>query len=63
MYPRPRKRLEERIEMTQMHFDYKHYYPRLLKQPIVKLTPTEQKKQSKTTMRSFVATRKQKRGW
>lgn len=49
--------------MTQMHFDYKHYYPRLLKQPIVKLTPTEQKKQSKTTMRSFVATRKQKRGW
>ena len=45
MYPRPRKRLEERIEMTQMHFDYKHYYPRLLKQPIVKLTPTEHNKQ------------------
>lgn len=48
--------------MTQMHFDYKHYYPQLLKQPIVKLSPTEQKKQSKTTMRTFVATRKQKRG-
>lgn len=39
-----------------------HFYPRLLEQPIVKSTPTEQKKQSKTTMRSFVATRKQKRG-
>ena len=39
-----------------------HYYPRLLEQPIVKLTSTEQKKQSKTTMRTFVATRKQKRG-
>lgn len=35
--------------MTQMHFDYKHYYPQLLEQPIVKLSPTEQKKQSKTT--------------
>ena len=39
-----------------------HFYPRVLEQPIVKLTPTQQKKQSKTTMRSFVATRKQKRG-
>lgn len=39
-----------------------HFYPRLLEQPIVKLTPTEQKKQSKTTMRTFVATRRQKRG-
>ena len=48
--------------MNQMYFDYKHYYPRLLTQPMVKLSPTEQKKQSKTTMRSFVATRKQKRG-
>lgn len=42
--------------MTQMHFDYKHYYPRLLTQPMVKLSPTEQKKQSKTTMRSRNAT-------
>lgn len=48
--------------MTQMHFDYKHYYPRLFQQPIVKLSPTEQKKQSKTLMRTFAATRRQKRG-
>ena len=38
--------------MNQMYFDYKHYYPRLLTQPMVKLSPTEQKKQSKTTMRT-----------
>ena len=39
-----------------------HYYPRLLTQPTVKLSPTEQKKHNKTIMRTFVATRKQKRG-
>ena len=39
-----------------------HFYPRLLEQPSVKLTPTEQKKQIKTMMRTFVTTRRQKRG-
>lgn len=48
--------------MNQMYFDYKHYYPRLLTQPMVKLSSTEQKKHSKTATRTFVATRKQKRG-
>lgn len=47
---------------VKVHYDYKYYYPRLdipRKEPVV---PIEQKKHSKTTMRSFVATRKQKRG-
>lgn len=48
--------------MNTTQIPWQYYYPQLLKQPIVKLSPTEQKKQSKTTMRTFVATRKQKRG-
>lgn len=50
------------MDNVKIHYDYKHYYPQLdnpHKEPVV---PIEQKKQSKTTMRSFVATRKQKRG-
>lgn len=39
-----------------------HFYPQLFQQPMVKSTPTEQKKQNKSTMRAFIATRKQKRG-
>ena len=47
---------------VKIHYNYVHYYPRLdipHKEPVV---PIEQKKHSKTTMRAFVATRKQKRG-
>lgn len=47
---------------VKIHYDYKHYHPQLdipHKEPVV---PIEQKKHSKTTMRAFVATRKQKRG-
>lgn len=50
------------MDNVKIHYDYKHYYPKLdipHKEPVV---PIEQKKRSKTTMRSFVATRKQKRG-
>ena len=46
---------------VKIHYDYKHYYPRLgitHKEPMV---PVEQKKRSKTTMRTFVATRKKSR--
>ena len=41
-----------------VHYDYKHYYPQLGVQPKEPVVPIEQKKRSKTTMRSFVATRK-----
>lgn len=47
---------------VKVHYDYKYYYPQLgipHKEPVV---PIEQTKRSKTTMRTFVATRKQKRG-
>ena len=50
------------MDTVKIHYDYTHYYPQLdnpHKEPVV---PIEQKKQSKTTMRTFVATRKQKRG-
>ena len=43
---------------VKVHYDYKYYYPRLdipRKEPVV---PIEQTKRSKTTMRTFVATRK-----
>ena len=49
------------MDNVKVHFDYKHYYPQLNilhKEPVV---PIEQKKHSKTTMRSFVATRKKSR--
>lgn len=49
--------------MSTTQIPWQYYYPEIKpKQPIVKLSPTEQKKQCKTTMRMFVATRKQKRG-
>lgn len=50
------------MDNVKIHYNYKHYYPRLdilRKEPVV---PIEQTKRSKTTMRKFVATRKQKRG-
>ena len=49
------------MDNVKVHFDYKPYYPQLNiphKEPVV---PIEQKKHSKTTMRSFVATRKKSR--
>lgn len=45
-----------------VHYNYKHYYPRMDIKPKEPVVPIEQKKRSKTTMRAFVATRKQKRG-
>ena len=50
------------MDNVKVHYDYKHYYPRLDIQSKEPMVPIEQKKHSKTTMRAFVATRKQKRG-
>lgn len=47
---------------VKIHYDYKHYYPQLDTQHKEPAVPIEQTKRSKTTMRTFVATRKQKRG-
>lgn len=47
------------MDNVKVHYDYKHYYPQLdipHKEPVV---PIEQKKHSKTTMRSFVALTRQ----
>lgn len=49
------------MDNVKIHYDYKHYYPQLdipHKEPAV---PIEQTKRSKTTMRTFVATRKKPR--
>ena len=49
-------------DTNRTHYNYVHWYPQLdipYKEPVV---PIEQKKQSKTTTRTFVATRRQKRG-
>lgn len=48
--------------MNTKQIPWQYYYPQLNIRPSVKLTPAEQKKQSKSIMRAFVATRKQKRG-
>ena len=48
--------------MNTKQIPWRYYYPQLNIRPSVKSTPAEQKKQSKSMMRAFVVTRKQKRG-
>lgn len=45
---------------SNIRIPWQYLYPQLGINPLVKLTPAEQKKHSKTIMRAFVATRKQK---
>lgn len=49
------------MDNVKIHYDYKHYYPRLDIQHKEPAVPIEQKKRSKTTLRAFVSTHKKSR--